>query len=133
MHMTRTEKDWQNKFRLCTPRDVGIGLVAAQSPKKSQNANSEQRTRFRRTYIIPLLKVRRPANQQPFSRIAVAGHSSIGCHQVVLPNQRAVTDRRAGARSRQHGLLNAVTLRLETLHKTGAFGHRVIMAWVSKT
>ncbi len=49
-------------------------------------------------YITPLLKVTRPAKQQPYWQTVADGRSAIGYRQVALPNQRAFTDRRPNAR-----------------------------------
>ncbi len=90
--------------------------------------SSARALNFGRSYITPLLVVPQSANQQARMRTADARHSSIGCHHVVLPNQRAVTERWASARDLTIPAYRAKALCVNKLFPTtGVFGHRAIL------
>ncbi len=78
----------QRSVSVYTEQVAGVGLAHACIPAVLHALN------LGRVYDTLLLKVFQSAKQW---RSLATKRSTIGCNQVALPNQRAVTDRRASA------------------------------------
>ncbi len=95
------------------------GSVTTLSPTANRKAmgwlTAAQPHEYAPQDVTPLVKVTPAVKQQPYRRTFVAGRSTIGFTQLVLPNQRRFTERRASAHGQTTYLLfflsNARTLR----------------------
>ncbi len=92
---------------------------------------------FGRVCITQLPKVTRPAKQQTYWGMVTAEHSAMGWPHVTLPNQCAVTERRASECGKftqltQPSYLGHALCTNKVFQYHGVFGHCATLIWGSK-